>query len=177
MEEQIVESPVAGATAGLGTCPGPDALSHQEVCADDSVGSDQVDAGVACEAESAMQLSTKQLRLVAALVSDTNIQAACQTADVSRAAAYQWMKQPAFQDELKRRRNAVLGEALANVKINATRAAAALVGLLDEDDPSLRRLVCRDILDRAIRIHDMEDIQTRLTAMEKVLKQQSGARP
>ena len=177
MEEQSVVNPVAGATAGWGTCPGSDALSHQEGCADNAVGSGQVDVEVACDAEPAMQLSVKQLRLLAALVSDTNIQAACQTAKVSRAAAYLWLKQPAFQDELKRRRNAVLQEAMATVKINATRAAAELVGLLNEADPSLRRLVCRDILDRAIRIYDMEDIQTRLAAVEKVLKQQNGAKP
>ena len=168
MEEQIgtQQDTVAGAIDGLGGVEGGLVTGDGETVNFPDDGP-RPDTG----------LNTRQLRLVAALVSDTNIQAACQTADVSRAAAYQWMKQPAFQDELKRRRNAVLGEALANVKINATRAAAALVGLLDEDDPSLRRLVCRDILDRAIRIHDMEDIQTRLTAMEKVLKQQSGARP
>lgn len=123
------------------------------------------------------ELNTKQLRLLAALVTSTDLQSACKAADVSRASAYLWMKQPAFQDELRRQRNAVLKDALANVKINATRASAELVGLLDEHDPGLRRLVCRDILDRAIRIYDMEDIQTRLTALEKRLKQQSGARP
>lgn len=123
------------------------------------------------------ELNPRQLRLLAALVTSTDVQAACQVADVCRTTAYQWLKQPAFQDELKRQRNAVLREALANVKINATRAAAELVGLLNEDDAALRRLVCRDILDRAIRIYDMEEIETRLAVVERILKQQQGPAP
>ena len=128
------------------------------------------------ESDQPGELNPRQLRLLSALVTSTDLQAACKCAEVSRAAAYLWMKQPAFLDELQRQRSAILKEALANVKINATRAAAELVGLLDEDDPGLRRLVCRDILDRASRIYDMENIETRLAAMEKVLKQQRGAR-
>ena len=123
------------------------------------------------------ELNARQLRLLAALVTSTDVQAACQVADVSRTTTYQWLKQPAFQDELKRQRNAVLREALANVKINATRAAAELVGLLNEEDAGLRRLVCRDILDRAVRIYDMEEIETRLAAVERTLKQQRGPAP
>ena len=123
------------------------------------------------------ELTIRQLRLLAALVTSTDVQAACKIAGVSRSAAYLWLKQPAFQDELKRQRNALLREALANVKINATRASAELVGLLDEDDASLRCLVCRDILDRAVRIYDMEEIETRLAAVERTLKQQRGPAP
>ena len=123
------------------------------------------------------ELNARQLRLLAALVTSTDVQAACQVADVSRTTTYQWLKQPAFQDELKRQRNAVLREALANVKINATRAAAELVGLLNEEDAGLRRLVCRDILDRAVRIYDMEEIETRLAVVERTLKQQRDPTP
>jgi transposase-like protein len=121
-------------------------------------------------------LTPQQMRLIAVLATSTNVQAASREVEINRSTAYQWMKQPAFHDELQRQRNAILKEALVNVKINATRAAAELVGLLDEDDPGLRRLVCRDILDRASRIYDMENIETRLAAMEKALKQQHGAR-
>jgi len=129
------------------------------------------------ESDQPGELNARQLRLLAALVTNTDVQAACKSADVSRAAAYQWMKQPLFQEELRRQRNAMLKEALATVKINAIRASTELVGLLDEKDASLRRLVCRDILDRAIRIYDMEDIETRLAAVERTLKQQQGTTP
>jgi len=145
---------------------------------DDAPAASPVDAPSPRRVESDQpgELNPRQLRLLSALVTSTDLQAACKCAEVSRAAAYQWLKQPAFHDELQRQRSAILSEALANVKINATRAAAELVGLLDEDDPGLRRLVCRDILDRASRIYDMENIETRMASMEKTLKQQSGAR-
>ena len=150
--------------AGRAACKPPadavaDALPHGTVDHDENDG-----------------LTPQQMRLIAVLATSTNVQAASREVEINRSTAYQWMKQPAFQEELQRQRNAILKEALANVKINATRAATELVGLLDEDDPGLRRLVCRDILDRASRIYDMENIETRLAAMEKALKQQCGAR-
>ena len=150
--------------AGRAACKPPadavaDALPHGAVDHDENGG-----------------LTPQQLRLIAVLATSTNVQAASREVEINRSTAYQWLKQPAFHDELQRQRNAILHEALSNVKINATRAAAELVGLLDEDDPGLRRLVCRDILDRASRIYDMENIETRLAAMEKALKQQCGAR-
>jgi hypothetical protein len=117
-------------------------------------------------------LNANQLRLLAALVISTDLQTACTTANVSRTSAYLWMKQPAFQEELKRQRNAAYRDAMTTVKVNATRAAAEMVRLLDESDPNLRWLVCRDILARAVRIHEMEEIEPRLAAIEKAMKQQ-----
>ncbi len=123
------------------------------------------------------EFNTRQLRLLAALVASTDIQSACKTADVSRATAYLWLKQSAFQEELKRQRNAAYRDAMTSVKINATRAAAEMVRLLDEGDPNLRWLVCRDILTRATRIHETEEVEPRLAAIEKAMKQQNQARP
>ena len=120
--------------------------------------------------EPANRLTARQLRLVMALVSNPDIQAACMATGVGRTAAHRWLKQPIFQDELTRQREAVLGEALAKVKTHAARAVTELGELLNEKDSRLRRLVCKDILDRAIKIRDMEDIERRLTALEKAMK-------
>jgi len=113
------------------------------------------------------KLAPVKMRLLVALVSDPEVQAACTVAGVSRMTAYRWLKQPAFQDELKRRRDAVLSEALERIKTEATRAAAELARLLSVDDPRLRRMVCNDILDRAMKVRELEDFENRLVAQEK----------
>jgi len=113
------------------------------------------------------KLAHGQMRLLAALVSDTDIQAACAVAGISRMTAYRWLKQPAFKDELTRQRDAALSDALERIKIEATRAAAELARLLSDEDPRLRRMVCNDILNRAIKIRELEDYENRLVAMEK----------
>ena len=42
----------------------------------------------------------RQQQLLVALVRDANVQVAAQAVGVSRTTAHQWMKQPAFQEEL-----------------------------------------------------------------------------
>ena len=62
------------------------------------------------------------MRLVAALVSHADIQTASKSIGVGRATAHRWMKLPAFQDELTRQRDAILGEALASARtVDSTR--------------------------------------------------------
>jgi hypothetical protein len=120
------------------------------------------------------QLKPKQMRLVAALVSHADIHSACKAANVGRTAAHRWLKQPAFQEELTRQRDAVLGEALANVRTHTARAVTELAALLNEPDGHLRRLACHDILTHALKIRNTEDIERRLKMLEKSLKKPNG---
>ena len=97
-------------------------------------------------------LNPRQVRLLAALVSNSDIQLACKTAEVSRTAAYSWLKQPAFQKELSRQRDAVLSEALASVKTLAARAVADQssfysISHMLQFAPHSQRLALRSLLD------------------------------
>ena len=112
----------------------------------------------------------RQQQLLVALVRDANVQVAAQAVGVSRTTAHQWMKQPAFQEELTRQRDAILGEALANVRTHAARAVTELATLLTDPDRRLRRLACNDILDHALKIRNTEDIERRLLTLEKTIK-------
>ena len=143
---------------------------------DDGVKTDAGDTEVipdeAPEAE--VRLSARQMRLVAALVSHTDIHAASKAAHIGRTTAHRWLKQPAFQEELTRQRDAVLGEALANVRTHAARAVSELAALLGESDGRLRRLACNDILAHALKIRKAEDFEKRLKLLEKTMKKPNG---
>ena len=117
-----------------------------------------------------------QQTVLLALVHDPNLTAAATAAGVTRRTVYRWLQQPAFQAELARQRDAVLTEALDTVKAHATRAAAELAKLLDEKDGRLRRLVCKDILEQAIRVREVEEFGRRLAAVEKRLEDKKGVK-
>lgn len=165
MEEQIStqQDAVAGAVAGMGVTDG-------------GLGTDSAETeetpGEALDPDTL--LTTRQMRLVEALVGNANIQQACKAAEVGRTAAYRWLKEPAFQEELTRQRDAILAEALANVRTHSAQAVTELAGLLNEPDGRLRRLACNDILTHALKIRNTEDIERRLTMLEKSLKQANG---
>lgn len=122
------------------------------------------------------RLSGKQLILLLALVADPDIRSATKAAGVSRATAFRWLAQPAFRDELTRRRDEVLSRALADIKAHATRAVEALSQLLNTADDRLRRQVCNDILDRAIKVRELEDFERRLIALEKAMESTTNRR-
>ena len=114
-------------------------------------------------------LTTRQLRLLEALVRDPNVLKACESVEVSRATAYRWMEEPTFKAELERQRDAVLTTAMAGVKAQSVRAAEELAGLLGTKDERLRRMVCNDVLTRSMKVREMEEFERRLVAVENSL--------
>ena len=112
-------------------------------------------------------LTTRQMKLVAALAADDDVQAACTAAGVGRTTAYRWFKEPAFQEALARQRDLAFSKAMDTLKSKASRAVSELEKLLDVGDDRLRRLVCNDILVYAWRVRELEDFERRLSALEK----------
>ncbi|MFZ4396960.1 MAG: hypothetical protein ACOYOU_15200 [Kiritimatiellia bacterium] len=131
---------------------------------------------IASNGNQVFKMKTRHLRLLEALVYDPDVQAGAVAAGVSRMTAYRWLKQPVFQEELKRQRDDALSAAMVRVKAQATRAVNELTGLLSAKDERLRRLVCTDILDRAIKVRELEDLENRLVALEKAMKTNTRTR-
>jgi len=116
------------------------------------------------------KLTPQKMRLLTALASDPDVQAACTAAGVGRTTAYRWQNEPAFKEELKRQREAVLSAALESVKTQAKRAVAELAGLLNVKDDRLRRQVCNDILAHAMKVRELDDFGSRLEALERAME-------
>lgn len=112
-------------------------------------------------------LPPKKARLLTALVCDSDVLAACETAGVSRTTAYRWLDQAEFKAALARQRDAVLSGALESIKTQSAQAVTELSKLLSVKDDRLRRLVCNDILTHAMRIRELDDFEKRLVALEK----------
>ena len=113
------------------------------------------------------KLTPLKMKLVAALVLEHDIQTAAMSIGVSRVTAHRWMKEAAFTKELTQQRDAVLTAALESIKTSSARAVTALTALLNVKDERLRRLVCNDLLTRAMKIRELDDFERRLTAVEK----------
>lgn len=123
-----------------------------------------------------MELTLRHQKLLGALVVDPDIQAACKTADVSRSTAHRWLRHPDFRDELARQREALFTETLNSAKSHAARAMAELARLMGSKDDRLRRQVCNDIIDRAIKVRELNDLEQRLVALEKTMEDKQNRR-
>jgi len=117
-----------------------------------------------------LKLNIKQQRLMDALVGNPDIKAACRATGVARATAFRWLREPGFREELAQQRNAVLDETMDGIKAHAILAMTELAGLLQSKDDRLRRMTCNDILSHAMKVRTIEDVDQRLKALEKAVK-------
>lgn len=121
-------------------------------------------------------ITPRQEKLVAALLTQPDIQSAAKAAGVGSTTAHRWLKQPAFQEALTHQRDEFMRESLSSVKNHAGRAVRELSKLLDNPDARLRRMVCNDILQHVVRVHEMLDIDVRLLALEKAAEEEKRAK-
>jgi hypothetical protein len=115
-------------------------------------------------------LPARQQQLLIELVKNPDLQAACKRAGVGRTTAYRWLEQAAFAEELSRRRTEAMNEALDSVKALTSKAAEVLAALLDSNNESIRRMVCRDIFRHAVKVRELEDIEQRLDQLEQMMR-------
>lgn len=122
-------------------------------------------------------LTIEQVNLLSILIGNPDVSVAAKTLGVSRATAYRWASVPAFQTELMRLRDAVLVDAMTVVKTQSRRAVDKLAQLLDTPDEHLSRLVCNDVLNKALKAYEMECICRRLTVLERENRERNKRRP
>ena len=79
------------------------------------------------------------------------------------------MKIPEFKAELDRQRDEITAEAFGVLSQGLTKAVETLVSLLDNKDNRLKRLAAKDIIGFIIRHKENDDLDKRLTEVEKLL--------
>ncbi len=114
-------------------------------------------------------LSLKQLVAVAELLEGATMDAAARAVHVSRATIYRWRELPAFKAEFERGTRAAFDAALKKLKLSSRHAADKLAGLLESKDEGIRRLASKEVLLLAMRGIELEELETRLRALEDVV--------
>ena len=118
-------------------------------------------------------LSDRQLKVIPLIVTCRTIKEGTEKAGIERSTYYEWLKIPEFKAELDRQRNEITAEAFEVLTQSLTKAVDALTGLLDNQDDRLKRLTAKDIIDFIIRHKENEDLEKRLTEVEKCLENKS----
>ena len=119
------------------------------------------------------QLSRRQLKTIPFIVSSSTYTEGCQKAGINKTTLYKWLKQPEFKVELDHQRDEITSEAFNTLTQSLTKAIETLTGLLDNQDDRLKRLTAKDIIDFIIRHKENEDLDKRLTEVEKRIEGKS----
>ncbi len=115
------------------------------------------------------KLTHRQLNTIRHLIESVSIQDASRKAKVTRQTIYDWLKNDEFKAELRRQRDTMVNESLDALKSAVSKATQGLVSLLQTEKDELKRLVCKDILEFALKALELERLEKRLEGIEQVL--------
>lgn len=90
-------------------------------------------------------------------------------ARITRQTWYTWMKNEAFREEVHLRREAIVAESLDRLKTAVTDAVEGLTDLVDAQESSVRLRACGQVLDYFMKARELEDMERRLTLLEKAI--------
>jgi transposase-like protein len=115
----------------------------------------------------------KQGEAIVALLVQRNIEEAARAAGVSPSSLLRWMKQPEFQSGLREARRGAFSQAIARLQqASATAVSVVLKMMADPATPASVRLRAADsVLGHAAKAIEIEDIEARVTELERVNKQ------
>jgi len=118
------------------------------------------------------KLARKQEEAIAALLSHRNIEEAARAAGVGTRTLIRWLKLPEFLSEYRKARREAVHQSVARMQ-QATGAAATIVMKLmtDPNAPAAVRLRAAEcIFDRAIKGVELEDIEARVSELERTME-------
>jgi ABC-type transporter Mla subunit MlaD len=112
----------------------------------------------------------RQAKAIPIILQARSIEAGCAQAGLSKARFYKWLKESEeFAKAYKQQRDVLIDEAMESLKASIAKAVDTLTGLLDSNNESLRRAVANDILTHIMKMRELQDIESRLESIERVV--------
>jgi hypothetical protein len=123
-------------------------------------------------------LERKQEDVIAALLTQRNMEEAARTAGVGIRTLLRWMKLPEFQQAYREARRAAFGQAIARLQQGTSAAATTLLKLLIEPGTpaSVRARVADSIFNHAAKAIEIEDVEARVAELERAAESSKGSR-
>lgn len=119
------------------------------------------------------KITGKQRTAISVILQAPSIVEGCRKAGISRETWYAWLKNPAVKEEWERQRGAAIDEALHTLKASLGDAVDTLTALLKAEGAlgeGTRLKASLAILESVFKVREMEEIEARLSAIERSLK-------
>ena|ERR1700720_908834 len=118
----------------------------------------------------------KKDEAIVALLSQRNVEEAARAVGIAPNTLRRWLKQPEFDAAYQEAKREAFSQSIARLQGASSAASSTLIKLmLDVSTPAATRVRAADsILDRAGKAMETEDIQARLTALERTAEAMKG---
>jgi predicted site-specific integrase-resolvase len=114
------------------------------------------------------KLTRKQEALIGALLNEDTIDAAAKTVGIGIMTAYRWLKDPGFRAVYREARREVVEHAITHVQQATGEAVQTLRDVMGDvmAPASARVSASRTVLDLAIKVVEVQDLEARIAALE-----------
>ena len=119
-------------------------------------------------------LSAKQQRAIAVMLAAKNIESGLKTAKIGKTTWYSWLKISAFSEAYAKARREMIDEASRVLERSLTEAAETLRALLKSTDERVQRQAACAIIEQHARRVAAEELEHRLSALEKKITEKTG---
>ena len=115
-------------------------------------------------------LTRRQLHVLPFLMNNLTIEAASKQSGVSAKQIFDWLNQSPFRQELERRKNEAVDQAVDRLKLTVNKACDTLIDLLDNaQSDSIKHRVAVDMLNMTLKFMEFRDVEQRLRKLEETL--------
>ena len=114
-------------------------------------------------------------KLILALLQQPNLDKAAESIGMSKATAWRIMRTSEFEEQFRRARRQTFSQTTARLQHGSNAAASVLLKIMtDQQAPAAARVRAADlVLDRAAKAIELEDIDARVTELERAADSKS----
>jgi len=112
-------------------------------------------------------LTRKQREAIPHLIGARSLEAGRKKAKLSKSTLYKWLQDETFKADLDRQREAIISEALDRLKASIGKAVEVLTGLMDAPEKNIKIRACERVLEFFLKAKEIEEIEARLSELEK----------
>jgi beta-phosphoglucomutase-like phosphatase (HAD superfamily) len=119
-------------------------------------------------------LTARQRRAIPLVLPARNIEEGCRSARITTQTWYTWLREEGFKAEVDRQREEVISEALDRLKAAVNEAVEGLTALMGAEEKNIRLRACERVLDFLLKSKELEEIEERLSELEKAVGGKRG---
>ena len=120
----------------------------------------------------------KHEEAIAALLTQRNVEDAARAVGIGISTLLRWMKEPEFEAAYREARRAAFGQSVARLQQGSSAAASTLLKVMIDPStpPSTKVRAADSVLGHSAKAIEIEDIDARLTELERTAETTKGQR-
>lgn len=122
------------------------------------------------------KISRKKEEAITALLQEGTIRQAAEKIGVAESTLFRWLAEEDFQRVYREAKRRLVDSAITRLQKISGEAVKALQAVMNdsENPPSSRVMAARTVLEMAVKAVEIEDLETRVKAIEKMMENRNG---